>query len=64
MMKIAAKVIKYILNDRRFKVFVAKCGHKGDISQWQEIHSVLLARHEALIKSSVEGYRTVDKDIK
>ena len=62
-MKTAAEVIKYVLNDGGFKVFAAKCGHKEDISQWQDIHNVLLATYEALIKSAVEEYRTVDKDI-
>ena len=62
-MKTAAEVIKFVLNDGGFKVFAAKCGHKGDITQWQDIHNVLLATYEALIKSAVEEYRTVDKDI-
>ena len=35
---------------------------KGDISQWQDIHNILLATYEALIKSAVEEDRVVDKD--
>ena len=61
-MKTAAEVIKYVLCDGGFKVFAAKCGYKGDISQWQDIHNVILATYEALIKSAVEEYRVVDKD--
>ena len=34
-MKTAAEVFKC---DEGFKVFAAKCGHKGDVSQWQDIH--------------------------
>ena len=61
-MKTAAEVIKYVLNDGGFKVFAAKCGHKGDISQWQDIHNILLATYEALMKSAVEEYRIVDEN--
>ena len=42
-MKMAGEVIKYVLNDEGFKVLAAKCGHKGDISQWQDIHNVIVA---------------------
>ena len=43
LMKTAAEVIKYVLQDGGFKHFSGKCGHKGDISQWQDIHNVLVA---------------------
>ena len=61
-MKTAAEVIKYVLNDGGFKVFAAKCGHKGDVCQWQDIHNVLVATYEALLQSAVEEYETVDTD--
>ena len=61
-MKTAAKVIKYVLNDGGFKIFAAKCGHKEDISQWQDIHNILLGTYEASMKSAVEEHRIVDKD--
>ena len=61
-MKTAAEVIKYVLNDGGFKLFAAKCGHKGDISQWQDIHNVLVATYEALLQSAVDEYTTVNKD--
>ena len=38
-MKTAAEVLNMVLNDGGFKVFTAKCGHKGDITQWQDIHN-------------------------
>ena len=60
-MKIAAEVLKYVLNDGGFKVFAAKCGHKGDICQWQDIHNVLVATYEALLKSAVDEYTNLDK---
>ena len=59
-MKTAAEVVKYVLSDGGFKVFAAKCGHKGDITQWQDIHNVLTACHEALVKAAVEEYKKGD----
>ena len=61
MMKFAAEVLKYVLNDGGFKVFAAKCGHK-DICQWQDIHNVLVATYEALLKSAVEEFTNLDKN--
>ena len=43
LMKTAAEVIKYVLQDGFIKQFSGKCGHKGDISQWQDIHNVVVA---------------------
>ena len=59
LMKTAAEVIKYILQDGGFKQFSGKCGHKGDISQWQDIHNVLAACHEALLKLAVEEFHSL-----
>ena len=56
-MKTAAEVIKYVLNDCGFKVLAAKCGHKGDISG-----RIIVATYEALLQSAVEEYQTVNKD--
>ena len=60
--KTAAEVIKYVLADGGFKVFAAKCGHKEDISQWQDIHNIIVATYEALLQSAVEEYQTVNRD--
>ena len=38
-------------------MFASKCGHKGDICQWQDIHN---AMHEALLQLAVEEYKTVE----
>ena len=51
-----------MLYDGRFKVFAAKCGHKGDISQWQDIHNVLVATYEAFLQTTTEEYIGVHKD--
>ena len=61
-MKTSAEVIKQILADGGFKIFAAKCGHKGDnITQWQDIHNVLTACHEALLTSAVNDFHTIHK---
>ena len=52
-------MIKYILNDGTFKVFANKCGHKGDINQWQDIHNVLVATYEVFLKSAVEEHEMI-----
>ena len=60
-MKTASEVLKYVLADGGFKVFAAKCGHKGDICQWQDIHNVLAATHQAMLRSAVEEFTLLGK---
>ena len=60
-MKTASEVLKDVLGDGGFKVFAAKCGHKGDICQWKDIHNVLAASHEAILRSSVDEFLSLDK---
>ena len=55
-MKTASEVLKDVLGDGGFKVFAAKCGHEGDICQWQDIHNILAASHEAILRSSVDEF--------
>ena len=52
-MKTSAEVIKYILMDGGFKMFAKQCGHKGDVTQLQDIHNILLACHESLTRAAV-----------
>ena len=33
-----------------FACFVRKCGHKSEVTQWQDIHQVLTAMYEAITK--------------
>ena len=58
-MKTAAEVIKNVLYDGGFKQFSAKCGHKGEITQWQDIHNVLTACHAALLRLAVQEFHTI-----
>ena len=46
-MKTSVDVLKHILADGGFKVFAKQCGHKGDVTQWQDIH-ILVAIHDSL----------------
>ena len=60
-MKTASEVLKNVLMDGGFKVLAAKCGHKGDVTQWQDIHNVLAASHEAILRSAVDEFILLDK---
>ena len=60
-MKTASEVLKNVLMDGGFKVLAAKCGHKGDVTQWQDIHNVLAASHEAILRSAVDEFLLLDK---
>ena len=55
-MKNTADLIKSVLLDGGFKRFSQKCGHKGDITQWQDIHNVLIALYEAKLKCAIIKY--------
>ena len=39
-----------------FKIFASKCGHKGDINQWQDLHNILTACYEALFRQAIEEF--------
>ena len=58
-MKTAAEVTKHVLQDGGFKQFSAKC---EDITQWQDIHNVLVACHEAFLKVAVEEFLAVQQE--
>lgn len=55
-LKNSAELIKSVLLDGGFRCFSRKCGHKGDITQWQDIHNVLVVLYEAQIKQAVYQY--------
>ena len=57
-MKTVAEVIKYVLNDGGFKVFAAKCGHKG-VAGHSQCNS---CKYGAFLQSAVDENGTVDKD--
>ena len=55
-MKTSAEVLKHILADGVVKIFAKQCGHKGDVTQWQDIHDILAACHESLTRAAVIEY--------
>ena len=55
-MKTCSEVLKNVLADGGFKVLAAKCGQKGEVTQLQDIHNILAACHEALLRLAVKEY--------
>ncbi len=56
-MKNSAEVIRNVILDGGYSEFAKMCGHKGkEIKQWQDIHNILIAIYEALLKDSVSRY--------
>ena len=55
-MKNTAELLKSILLNGGFACFVRKCGHKGEVTQWQDIHQVLTAMYEAIMKLAIIQY--------
>ena len=64
LMKTAAEVLKHIMADGGFKIFASKCGHKGEINQWQDLHNILTACYEALFREAMEEFSKTDKEKK
>ena len=60
-MKNTSEIIKKIILDGGFRQISGQCGHKGEVSQWQDIHNVILATYESLLRCAVEDYcKTID----
>ena len=50
--------------DGGFKIFASKCGYKGDINQWQDLHNILTACYEALFRQAMEEFSKSDEEKK
>ena len=61
-MKTSADVLKHILADGGFKVFAKQCGHKGDVTQWQDIHNILVVCHESLSRAAILEYSNLGRE--
>ena len=48
-LKTASEVIKCVLQSGGFGEFSKVCGHNGEISQWKDIHNVILALYESVV---------------
>ena len=60
--KTSADVLKHILADGGFKVFAKQCGHKGDMTQWQDIHNILVVCHESLTRTAILEYSNLGRE--
>ena len=56
MLQLTAEVLRDILWDGGLKQLSHECGHKKLPTQWQEIHMLLLALHETLLRKAVLSY--------
>ena len=53
MLQLTVEVLRDILWDGGLKQLSHVCGHKKLPTQWQEIHMLLLALHETLLRKAV-----------
>ncbi len=63
LMKLASEVIRDLIWDGGLKQFCGACGIKGQLSQWQDIHIMLLGTYEALLEISIKKHRELKSDI-
>ena len=61
-MKTSAEVLKHILADGGFKIFAKQCGHKGDVTQWQDIHNIRVACHESLTRAAMLEFSKLGRE--
>ena len=40
----------------------SKYGHKGEITLWQDLHNIIIACYESLLRLAVEEYNNSDKE--
>ena len=59
--KTSSEVIKHVLQNGGFTEFAKQCGHKGEISQWKDIHKIILALYESLMHESVQDFVTTNE---
>ena len=57
LMKLASEVIRDLVWDGGLKQFCGACGIKGELSQWQDIHIMLIGTYEALLETSIEKHK-------
>ena len=56
LLKLTAELIKSIIWDGGFKEMCVECGHKKELNQWQDIHIMLSALHEVLLRKCTIKY--------
>ena len=56
LLKLASEMLRDLLWDGGLKQFVYNCGHKKEITQWQEINMYLIALYDALLRKAARSY--------
>lgn len=56
LLQLIAEMLRDILWDGGLKQLSYDCGHKKLPTQWQEVHMLLLALHETLLRKAVLRY--------
>ena len=56
MLQLTAEILRDVLWDGGLKQLSNECGHKKLPTQWQEIHMLLLALHEVLLRKAIINY--------
>ena len=55
-LQLLAEIIRDILWDGGLKQLAHECGQKKLPTQWQDVHMLLLALHEALMQKALLAY--------
>ena len=56
MLKLLSEIIRDVLWDGGLKQLSYECGHKKLPTQWQEIHMLLVALHETLLRKALNTF--------
>ena len=58
LMNLLSQVIRTMAWDGGLKHLTFLCGYKKELTQWQEIHLMLMALHEVLLKKAVTAFKS------
>ena len=61
MLQLTAEILRDVLWDGGLKQLCYECGHKELPTQWQEVHMLLLALHETVLRKAVLCYTKTSK---
>ena len=62
MLKLISEIIRDLLWDGGLKQFCIKCGIESDLTQWQDIHIMLLTCYESLLEFSVAKFQSLPEN--
>ena len=58
LMNLLSQVLRTLLWDGGLKQFAFQCGYKHELTQWQELHLMLMATHEVLLRKAVTEFKS------